>query len=649
MSKLIYTSILVFIISVGNMLFAQEYEIGLQENPTLVNHLKTYPGALEKSSRGSIVLSVPFIDDFSSYQIYPADTCWEENDVFINNGYPLNPPSIGVATFDAISELGTLHSGAGSSQFLADELTSLPFNLGGFSNADSLFFSFAYQPQGKGDAPETSDSLVLEFYAPKSDTWHWQWSTTGSLVHSFKSVILPVSDSTLFYQNGFKFRFKNYASLTGLFEASWASNADQWHIDYVYLDTGRTSTDTVITDLAFLYGPSSFLKDYTAAPWSHFKNDQNYPLMADTFYFSFSNNRSIDDTISIIREVEVHDLIDGGTPIELYGGGGASNNFAAGDTTITFKNLSYTFNTSSNDRAEFYIQAYIKPGAIVEDFSQSNDTAGHHQVLDNYYAYDDGTPESGYGLGGEGAQNAMLAYQFINYKTDDSLRAIDMYFNRTVGDASQNYFYLRIWSHNANLNQPDDLLYNKIGITPEYHDSLFMFHRYSLQGSQGQDTAILVPDTFYVGWKQTTTDLLNIGFDKNNLVRPAGSGAWVNPRIKYNVTGSWQSSALSGALMMRPVFSQEALVGIEENSQSLSEINVYPNPSTGTFNIETPSPLSENLTFEVFSSTGQRVSSGIIDASNSQIDMNGFPIGMYFLRVCTPSEIIGHKKLILNK
>lgn len=643
MNRLLYISIFTVIFLTNSTVYAQEVEIGLQENPSIIKHLRENPSILHKSTQSTDTLELPFFDDFSSYSIFPADTTWADRDAFINNGYAVHPPSIGVATLDAINNVGAMYEDAGTAPFIADHLTSLPINLSGLSEADSLYLSFFYQPKGLGDDPEAKDSLVLEYYAPKTEEWHWAWSKTGSPLQSFKPVILHIPFDTLFYQKGFQFRFKNYASLTSLSNASFASNADQWHLDYIYLDTGRTATDTVLTDLAFLSGPSFLLKDYTSMPWSHFL--VNNSQMVDEFSFTFANHRT--NGIIIIREIEIYDLITGDPPFEVIGGGGASNNFPPGDFTI-YHSPNYTFSSASTDRAEFLVQAYLKPGEIAADFSQSNDTAGYVQIFDNYYAHDDGAPESGIGLAGEGAQNGMMAVKFYNYKTNDSLRAVDMYFNRTIGDANQKYFILRIWAHDPTTGLPGDLLYSQLGEKPEFHDSLYKFHRYFIKGSLGQDTAINVPDTFYVGWKQTTSDLLNIGFDKNNGTPPEGATNWHNPWIFSNTSGGWQASSKVGAIMIRPVFSEQAIVGIHKPTEKLSKLVVYPNPSSGMFSIEiSDTQFASDISIDVYSSTGQLVMSKQISEEKSQLDLREFPPGIYFLRANSEGKILMQGKLMV--
>lgn len=59
----------------------------------------------------------------------------------------------------------------------------------------------------------------------------------------------------------------------------------------------------------------------------------------------------------------------------------------------------------------------------------------YRQGFYNYFAYDDGTPEFGYGL--EPAR-AMLAYQF-RLVTMDTLSGVQLYFNRTLNDANYRF------------------------------------------------------------------------------------------------------------------------------------------------------------------------------------------------------------------
>ena len=105
--------------------------------------------------------SILFVNthDFSS------QTLWYENEVFVNSTYPINPPSIGVATFDGLDSTGYPYNFVNPGAYgLADKLTSKYLNLGvPLGVNESFLFSFYYQPKGLGNTPESTDSLVLEF------------------------------------------------------------------------------------------------------------------------------------------------------------------------------------------------------------------------------------------------------------------------------------------------------------------------------------------------------------------------------------------------------------------------------------------------------------------------------------------------------
>ena len=81
------------------------------------------------------------------------------------------PVNLGAATFDAIDQSGHVYSTASWIPFKADELLTQDIRLDSIfqpsarelSPEDSVYLSFYYQPQGRGNQPEPFDSLVLEF------------------------------------------------------------------------------------------------------------------------------------------------------------------------------------------------------------------------------------------------------------------------------------------------------------------------------------------------------------------------------------------------------------------------------------------------------------------------------------------------------
>ena len=567
------TNILILFLLLPFISFGQEVISDLSVNPVVKN--TEFPLKKQKN----VLKNLPFIDDFSALTVFPDNTLWSNNYVFVNAAFPKFPITLGVATLDALNDTGALYQEASTSGFIADSLTSQPIQLdsilgvspSAIKKSDSVYFSFYYQPQGVGNAPEKNDSLVLEFYSPKTAKWHHIWSDTGTTAQNFydhyqvwfKQVMIPITDSLKYFHKGFRFRFYNYASLSTN-TAGMAGNADQWHIDYVYLDKGRNKADSIYKDIAFVEPAESVLKNYTAMPWSQFKLNAASE-MKDTLRMTITNL----DTIIYNSAYKYAVKQENGTWSSNYDGG-SYNIYPykdAGYQTYVkhaSPDVNFSFPLVSGDSASFTIKHSIKEG-ILGDSYQKNDTTSFKQHFYNYYAYDDGVPESGYGIT---PKKAMLAYEFTLNHTD-TLRAVQFYFNQTLYNISQQYFNLCVWKH---LNGfPDSIIYKQSRIKPIYEDSLNQYHTYRIE-----DTTLMVNGTFYVGWEQTTDDFLNVGFDKNNDR---------HEHVFYNTAdgSGWKNSLLSGALMIRPLLGKKLpeFTAIKEYKPTIKPLIAYPNPSNG--------------------------------------------------------------------
>ena len=82
---------------------------------------------------GTASLTLPFFDDFSRYSLPTNDPAvpnawqrWSDTCAFINSGFPIAPPSIGVATLDGLRADGYPYNFADEFSYgSADTLTSL--------------------------------------------------------------------------------------------------------------------------------------------------------------------------------------------------------------------------------------------------------------------------------------------------------------------------------------------------------------------------------------------------------------------------------------------------------------------------------------------------------------------------------------------
>ena len=233
-------------------------------------------------TKSSVAVRLPFFDDFSNGAL--SESRWLLGGTFVNEGY------------------------ATEQMFSCDTLESLPIRLDTLfqpfqrplSAADSLYLSFFYLPGGGygnmwerlGDTPEAGDSLVLEFYDSANDTWNWIWSSGGCAADTLFAQTgrywqfhdVCISDAKYFNAD-FRFRFRNYSSLSNLNKKGLLSNADQWNIDYVLLNAGRHRGDTASRDVAFVNPAPSLLHRYQAMPARQFSASE----MADAQEVTITN------------------------------------------------------------------------------------------------------------------------------------------------------------------------------------------------------------------------------------------------------------------------------------------------------------------------------------------------------------------------
>jgi len=594
----------------------------LSKNGSVINHLLDAPKvSLKKETLDT--LQLPYFEDFTNSSVYPSPDKWIDRDVFINDNYAILPPSIGTATFDLLDWTGNLHENASSNTFGADSLTSLPMDLEYPANSN-IYFSFFYQPQGFGDAPEQEDSLILEFYSPLDSTWYKTWSKAGSGNQPFNIVMLPITDS-LFLTKGFRFRFHNLGSLSkNLSDPGRVSNADHWHVDYIYINTNRSPADTIFNDVAFVEKPSTILKTYRSLPWSH-APAAFVQEFGKRFNILLKNNGDLASNVH--KNYIINDLFG---PNDFQFSGGA-NNVPPFDTMSFYEDIIYNFELGEGDKAVFEITSYLITDEL--EFSKVNDTVVTNQVFKNYYSYDDGSAEKGYGISGTGANNAMTAVKFHSFKAD-TLAAIQMYFNDAFDNVNERYnFWLSVWDDNDGI--PGDVIYSKS--SKDYHpfepDSLNKFSTYKL------DSTIILQGDFHVGFIQTKPEFINLGFDIN--------GNSQNKKF-YNIYGDWSLFNEEGALMIRPVFGSELATGIAEPfSVSPSLLTIYPNPARDYINLQLPGnqPFSRYEIF-IFNVSGKMVYKQ--HQGNQPIDISNLPKGLYLLKVSGDSKTY-HGKFIISR
>jgi hypothetical protein len=598
---------------------AQEVVTGLQTNSIIAGTKNTYLS--KKESAGSNPLELPFFDDFTIKSVFPDMKKWLDNFAFVNNTYSDKQITTGIATFDALDNSGRLYETATSTVFEADHLTSQPVNLGDPAS-ENIWLSFFYQAGGLGDSPEKNDSLSLQFFAPDESKWYSVWRTYGSADQRFKPVIIRV-DKSRFLKKGFQFRFINYASLSpNLSDPSMVGNCDNWNIDYILLDRNRNAADTVFADVAFRTPVRSLLKSHESMPWKQFRMVY-LQEMGSSIPVHYRNNDII--TRNTTRNFEIWDMYKNSL----------SHSFTAGATNIAPRtnvdynaNLIYTFNSDNSDSALFRITCSLK----TDEFDpKGNDTLVYYQIFKNYFAFDDGSSEGGYGINGLGSRNAMLAYRFKSF-TQDTLRAIRICFNDSYSNANKRAFDLMVWDDNNGM--PGNVIYTREEVMVEQGNGINGFYTYNIP------EGVMVNNIFYIGWKQRSETFLNAGYDVNT----PQSG-----RQFYWLNGEWQHSQQDGSVMIRAVVGDRLKV-TSVNDYYYSDkklVNVWPNPATDYINISSGDLLLSGLVIvSVFDINGREL---MKVPFSDRIDISTLHEGIYFLITSMNGRAIGYNRLIKTK
>jgi len=605
--------------------FSQEEQIkDLQYNFAIKSELLKQANdvsSLRTTAIGPDTLFLPYFDDFSFNSVWPSQERWTDSTTFVNSNFGINPPTVGMVTFDGLNKLGNPYDNLNANaNGLCDELTSKPLNLFNDDNGlpyntpDSIFLIFYYQRKGRGDNPEINDSLVLQFLNPASQQWISVWKSNGIASGDtiFNKVKISINDVN-FRQNGFRFRFRNYGSKTGML--------DLWHVDYVSLRKFLPPDYEFIRDYAFVYPGVSLLNNYSALPWKHFSflsTAQQQAFVKSSAALTLRNNNDA-NPFPIKVAGTIYDQYSNPTP--LVGGGGLNSIVVPLNQNLTppatLLPNTYFQDPTTGEQAVFtavYDIGTTSGGGVVDDYPQ-NDTLRYIQDFHNYYAYDDGTAELGYGVNGVGAS---LAYKFEVLKPD-TLRAVRMFFAQLGVSVTNQVFRLAIWAGNA-AGPVGAPVYEKFNQTPNYSDSINGFFTYLT------DPVYVPAGTWYFGFIQNNAVLLNLGLDINTPADPS--------RKFINTNGIWTNSQLPGMWMIRPVFSQSPINTSVEEQLPETSLDVYPVPANSVLNIKLDHPDADRFNLNILDMTGRSLI--YFDRFTETIDVSRLAKGIYLLHISDP-------------
>ncbi len=635
---------------------------------------------------------LPFFDDFSYDGPYPDAGLWQDRSVFVNNAYAFYPPTYGVATFDAVDEKGMLyrHGGLGVS-FSADTLTSRPIRLDSvfdpvpraLTTDDSIILSFYYQPGGgwgslwdstnRGQSPNASDRLLLEFYSEELAMWVRMWGSDGmSLsefcplldsagrygvqeVDYFRYVEVPITTPG-FNKRDFRFRFRAYSSV----DRDLRTGGGQWHIDCVYLNYGREPGRTRQTDVAFVAAAPTVTADYTRVPWRHFDvsdlrkafDVQITHLGADVSRIGYRYVLRDDANDSVLYAYPGDSM----APAVIYPfvQRGYATEPALSPAAFDYGFAGWTAEADAAETRSCRLEHIVRYRGGLDgedtvfsaDFCPRNDTMAFTQVFGDEFAYDDGTAEAG--LGPTYAGGAMAVG--FSLRRPDTLTALRLFFNRSFNDANSAAFSICVWravpGDRGEGYVPDALLYESDWIYPVFEEGLNHFYTYNLDNG-----GLLLPQgRFFVGIRQSGGTFLNLGFDQNNDARAHSHYYYLDADTHE---WRWRPLMYHGAPMLRPAFGMAARLPVANEDAghraappSAQPLRVYPNPVRGgVLHIVLPEGWSAADTYLQMSTVDGRLCRR--EQFRAECPVGGLERGVYVLRLVGADGRSAYAKIVI--
>ena len=674
-----------------NVIQAQEVLTGLTHNPQIM-------GQPQVKTRNVTSVILPFFDDFSNYTGAPKSSLWADRQAFVNNSYPMVPPSIGVVTLDALDENGLIYAHAETQPFGADTLTSNPIRLDYYQLSDSLYFSFYYQPGGAsrsyppveweriGDKPETDDSLVVEFGYPTGDSVFIGYAYSDyeltqtylegdTMINPFflpdtvyyifpfyavegESIELP-SDSLF----GPKYQWNHIWSTAGCSVDQWL-NADEYHLQYFKkVMIPIIDPQYFRSDFQFRFRNYASLEPNGYAAWQSNVDQWHIDYVQLKQGGSYTDIcphdvTFVSPTTSALKEYQ-------SMPWNQYRSSDMKESFhnELADISSNVINVSYSYKVTSKNGNVIAQQAptsenalpYYNNGLYVNPFHTD-------ATISFSYPYD-GADSAAFtithlfnvtgGVGDECIANDTCVFlqKFYNYYAYDDGTAEAGYSLISQLTNPETYLAMRF-----TLAQPDTLRGVRMWFNSVYEDAniepftLMVWNDFLDE----PDEVLLSLPNQYPGHAANPTDFVYYEFEEPIVVSgtfyvgtyqkqnvPLNIGFDQNNDARehwlYNTSGEWREPFLYGAPMIRPV------LGKSFDNTSVREVeqlqfSVYPNPADQQITVEFGNISHSSCEAVLYDMMGRQVAEFVLNDNYNTLNISNLNSGIYLLQVKSESQ-----------
>ena len=607
------------------------------------------PTAAERARARPAALALPFFDDFTlPLEGRPSALRWQPvGGALVSNRLAVRPPTRGAATLDGLQANGKSYSGQVTSpNGVLDSLVSQPIDLGSFGPGNQVYLSFAWQAGSLVSVPGAgtpSNPVRLELFV-KTITGQWEskWFYNALRQRTpFRQVVVDLNQAK--YLHG-TFQFMFVAS------GNTADNSDSFSVDYVLLDQGRSRglTDTTFTDVAtgaglgrrLSGGLNSPLRRFAAMPvWQYNAASPPSSELSPALGVNITNLSGSAAPLSVDETGTVRDLMAGPVPgFWLQSSGlvpGNTRQFPITGTpanapipaTAAPKTLRYTLALNTRENTPLAARTLV------------NDTIFRDTELNNYYAYDDGSFENitnllPYPTG----QQSAFAYLFDLNRADyvRGLRLVPVF---TASDASSRSVTISVWNDD-NGKPAAAPVQSKTATLPAAYPAGFQYFQIDF------DQPVPVTGKFYVGFSQPSTGrTLHYGLDLNSTFPPRHF--WRRDNAGVWDTANFQPSgaAQRGALMMRPVLTNNVATASTPAAETAAAFALYHNPAHGPVRVAGPAFARA----AVLDALGRVVwEQPTTEAGHPWLNLPTLPPGVYLVRLTLPDGRRATRRLLLE-
>lgn len=240
-------------------------------------------------------------------------------------------------------------------------------------------------------------------------------------------------------------------------------------------------------------------------------------------------------------------------------------------------------------------------------------------------------------MSGHNGKNISAVADYFDFYIYSQIKGLIIPVAKAHAATTDSKVKFKVWSVGSNGLPGTELGSKEVKINtfnPGYFHSVMFDNPISIYGNffVGYELYYTAADTFsvYIAADRGTSGKNTMYLKQNN--------AWVSSPTLYTYRTSTAIKPIS------------CITGIEDEETTPFEVFIYPNPTTGNFNIEFIDNFNTNKNIDVFNIVGENINCNINRFNNNSynIDISQYANGIYFIKINTNKGPI-IKRVLLQK